>query len=286
VPALTSAGEEPPAEAPVDAGAVAPAAPPAAAPAAAPAASPEKRRVEFDAETLDSVDRAMRLMLVLPRLMMLTPRPAIRRCASSLPRAQFDDSVVGESYTAAPPSEKQIRYAQTLAIQTETALPDAVSTSAAECSAFIDEMLNKVPPTMKQLNFASSLAEKAGIPLPAEVETSSSACSKFIDAQLQASGQGGGQGGGGGVGAASGTLPSEKQLLYAIGLAQKKNLGLPAEVLADKRSCSQFIDSLVNGIDPADGAAASVPPYAADDPFAAEAPKPATDGFREQDIPF
>ena len=50
VPALTSAGEEPPAEAPVDAGAVAPAAPPAAAPAAAPAASPEKRRVEFDAE--------------------------------------------------------------------------------------------------------------------------------------------------------------------------------------------------------------------------------------------
>ena len=46
VPALMSAGEEPPAEAPVDAGAVAPAAPSAAAPAA----SPEKRRVEFDAE--------------------------------------------------------------------------------------------------------------------------------------------------------------------------------------------------------------------------------------------
>lgn len=222
-------------------------------------------------------------MLVLPRLMMLTPRPVVRRCASSLPKAQFDDSV-GESYTAAPPSEKQIRYAQTLAIQTETALPDAVSTSAAECSAFIDEMLNKVPPTMKQLNFASSLAEKAGIPLPAEVETSSSACSKFIDAQLQASGQGGG--GGGGSGAAGGTLPSEKQLLYAIGLAQKKNLGLPAEVLADKRACSQFIDSLVNGVDPVDGASASVPPYAADDPFAAETPKPAGDGFREQDIPF
>ena len=49
VPALTSAGEEPPAEAPEDAGADVAAAP-AAATAAAPAASPEKRRVEFGAE--------------------------------------------------------------------------------------------------------------------------------------------------------------------------------------------------------------------------------------------
>ena len=227
-------------------------------------------------------------MLVLPRLMVLTPRPVVRRCAS-MPKAQFDS--VGESYAASPPSEKQIQYAQALAIQTETALPDTLSTSAAECSAFIGEMLNKVPPTIKQLNFASTLAEKANIPLPPEVETSSSACSEFIDAQLQASGQGGGGGS---------ALPSEKQLLYAIGLAQKKNLGLSAAVLADKRACSEFIDSLVNGANPAGGAAAyvsSIPAYndpfaaeapkpaAADDPFAAEAPKPAA-GFREQDIPF
>ena len=73
---------------------------------------------------------------------------------------------------------------------------------------------------------------------------------------------------------------------FAKGVYHQRLRQVPAEVLADKRSCSQFIDSLVNGIDPADGAAASVPPYAADDPFAAEAPKPATDGFREQDIPF
>jgi len=37
--------------------------------------------------------------------------------------------------------------------------------------------------------------------------------------------------------------PSEKQLLYAISLAQKANLGLSADILADKRACSTFIDS-------------------------------------------
>ena len=43
----------------------------------------------------------------------------------------------------------------------------------------------------------------------------------------------------------AGAGPSEKQLLFAISLAQKANLGLSADVLADKRACSTFIDSQV-----------------------------------------
>ena len=78
--------------------------------------------------------------------------------------AQFD-----QSFEAQPPSEKQFEYAQNLALQTSTAMPDDVATDGRQCSAFIEEMLNKVPPTMKQLNFAQSLADKAGLKLPPEV---------------------------------------------------------------------------------------------------------------------
>ena len=49
--------------------------------------------------------------------------------------------------------------------------------------------------------------------------------------------------------------PSEKQLLYAISLAQKANLGLSADILTDKRACSTFIDSQACSQPPASSSA-------------------------------
>jgi hypothetical protein len=92
--------------------------------------------------------------------------------------------------------------------------------------------------------------------------------------------------------------PSEKQLLYAISLAQKANLGLSADILADKRACSTFIDSQVSGGDGSAPAAygtapAAAPPAPASLPdgfWEGDAPPAApaapTGPFREEEIPF
>ena len=82
-------------------------------------------------------------------------------------------------------------------------------------------------------------------------------------------------------------------LMYAISLAQKAKLGLSAEVLADKRACSAFIESQVSGGDVS--AAAAAPPAAASalpDGFwegdASQDAPPAAPAapFREEEIPF
>lgn len=60
------------------------------------------------------------LALLLPRLMVLTPRPCARlavprRLSTAAPRAQFDADPFGAG--PQPPTEKQFAYAQTLAMQ-------------------------------------------------------------------------------------------------------------------------------------------------------------------------
>ena len=222
--------------------------------------------------------------------MVLTPpRPCARiaRLRTTTPMAQFD-----QSFDAQPPSEKQFEYAQNLALQTSTAMPPEAHTDRSVCSTFIDECRAKMPPSAKQLAFAEKLAEGAGVALPPDAAVNMVACSEFIDQQLAS------QNGGvpGAMGGAMGGAPSEKQLMYAISLAQKAKLGLSAEVLADKRACSAFIDSQVSGGD--ESAAAAAPPAAASalpDGFwegdaSQDAPPAAPTApaapFREEEIPF
>ena len=178
----------------------------------------------------------MRALLLLPRLMVLTPpRPCARLARlCTTPMAQFD-----QSFGAQPPSEKQFEYAQSLALQTATAMPPEAHTDRTVCSTFIDDCRSKMSPSTKQLAFAEKLAEGSGVALPPDAQVNMVVCSEFIDQQLAL------QNGGvpGAAGGPMGGAPSEKQLLYAISLAQKANLGLTADILADKRACSTFIDS-------------------------------------------
>lgn len=202
------------------------------------------------------------------------------------PTAQFD-----QGFVAQPPSEKQFEYAQSLALQTSTAMPPEAHTDRSVCSTFIDDCRNKMVPTTKQLAFAEKLSEGSGVALPPDAQVNMVVCSEFIDSQLALQGGGGGAAAAGAMG---GSQPSEKQLLYAISLAQKANLGLTAEILADKRECSLFIDSQVsggNGSPPAASppASASLPDgfFESDAPAAAPAaPAAPAPPFREEEIPF
>ena len=136
----------------------------------------------------------------------------------------------------APPSEKQVAYAQALSLRTQLPIPPEALDDAASCSDFINAALERVPPTEKQVAFAMELASKAGQEMPEAVLESSAACSAYIDEHLKAQG---GEGGGGGssYGGASSRLagaPSQKQLLYAAALAVRHRVGLSFEVLSSK----------------------------------------------------
>mmetsp|Transcript_36046 Transcript_36046/g.61868 ORF Transcript_36046/g.61868 Transcript_36046/m.61868 type:complete len:239 (+) Transcript_36046:3-719(+) len=223
-------------------------------------------------------------------------------------KAQFD--AFGEAGPQ-PPSEKQVAYAQRLAMQMATPLPEQALTNRQQCSDFIESMLEKAPASEKQLEFANSLAAKAGMSVPEHATQSSAAISKFIE------GFGGGSRQGGTAAATDPNMPTEKQLAFAVKLARERRLGLSAEVLADKSACSTFIDSLLNAqaaptapLEGAGAAAAGVvgavgeAPRAATDediwstpPPTAAAPtppaakpaapaKPADPIFRDDDIPF
>ena len=124
-----------------------------------------------------------------------------------------------------PPSEKQIRYAQTLAQQVALELPPRAATDSMECSAFIDMALAKVPPSPRQVEFAKSIAQQANIDLPEYALTSSKAISAYIEAnQHLSAGMGGGMRATGAM--ASQKEPSEKQILFAVSLARRLGVGL------------------------------------------------------------
>eukprot|EP00316_Scyphosphaera_apsteinii_P009763 CAMPEP_0119313690 /NCGR_PEP_ID=MMETSP1333-20130426/30012_1 /TAXON_ID=418940 /ORGANISM="Scyphosphaera apsteinii, Strain RCC1455" /LENGTH=232 /DNA_ID=CAMNT_0007318587 /DNA_START=89 /DNA_END=787 /DNA_ORIENTATION=+ len=150
-----------------------------------------------------------------------------------------------KSTDAQLPSEKQVKYAQSLALQAQQILPDEVLLSREGCSAFIDSILAIVPPSEKQIEFATQLAEKAGEQLDERVLESAKECSKYIDKMLEGARTPQQSNGMPNIATTSLTqLPSDKQLSFAINLARAAKVGLPAEVLLSKVECSQFIESL------------------------------------------
>jgi len=248
--------------------------------------------------------------------MFLTMRPVeppgsvvvIRRaCQARAQIGSFDDSYTGGGSDGGmgpkPPSDKQLAYAKRLAMQNGAVLPDDVHSSSMSCSRFIDEQLSMTMPSAKQLEYAELLASRAGTSLPPESMKSAASISKYIE-------ENGGGRSGGSVGSASSgmqgmqnsnyqnsNLPTEKQLLFAIRLARERSIGLPAEVIAEKSSCSRFIDDLVNGGAPQPqagggyaaglgmaGGAAAVAPDA--DPIFGDGTSAATNGASYAASPF
>ena len=212
---------------------------------------------------------------------MRRPVPRIARAALSSATSQMDggDDLFGGPR---PPSEKQLQYAQSLALSAAEALPPDAMNDGLACSEFIDRCLQKVPPSDRQAQYAQILAEQKGVELPGDVLLSAGACSKFID-QLN----------GGSRNATVPGLPnapSQKQLLYAISLAQKAKVGLSAAVLQEKMECSAFIDDMLNGgsngqAQGADAAAFGAAAAAAGVAGSAE-PAAADSIFDEEEIPF
>ncbi len=138
------------------------------------------------------------------------------------------------------PSPKALQFAHDLAEQYSVTLPEEAKSSAALCSAFIDQTLdaNPSPPTEKQVAFVTKLCAERGQEVPAEALVDRRKCSKTIDELL-------GNAPEGNESAASGTdEPSDKQILYAARLAREKGVGLSANAIASKTAMSALIDEL------------------------------------------
>jgi len=137
------------------------------------------------------------------------------------------------------PSPKALQFAHDLAEQYGVPMPEDAKSSAVLCSAFIDQTLDAHPssPTEKQVAFVTKLCAERGQEVPAEALVDRRKCSKVIDELL-------GNTTAGDDGAASGTEPSDKQILYAARLAREKGVGLPADALASKTAMSTLIDQL------------------------------------------
>lgn len=173
-----------------------------------------------------------------------------RRAALHVTRMQFDDTsplgFEGNYGGGRPPSEKQVQYAQRLAQQTATELPQEALMDSDACSRFIDDALSRTPPSAKQVEYANTIARQLNMDMPPGVTASAKACSEFIDANQGLMGGMGGGGGGRNLQAGPGQAPSEKQILFAARLARERQLGLSAEALSDRLAMSQFIDACLN----------------------------------------
>lgn len=83
------------------------------------------------------------------------------------------------------PTEKMITFAEKIAADSDSELPDLCRTDRQACSDFIEKNranLKASLPSEKQLKYARSLAKAAKIELPEESANSSIECSKFIEA--------------------------------------------------------------------------------------------------------
>lgn len=90
----------------------------------------------------------------------------------------------GAARTPGAPSEKQLKFAQSLADSIGSEIPKEALEGVRELSAWIDKAKAKAPPrppSEKQVSYAAKLARRAGIDLPEAVEVSSVACSAFIE---------------------------------------------------------------------------------------------------------
>mmetsp|Transcript_4571 Transcript_4571/g.6458 ORF Transcript_4571/g.6458 Transcript_4571/m.6458 type:complete len:266 (-) Transcript_4571:66-863(-) len=178
-------------------------------------------------------------------------------------RMQADDSGAsygnyGGMFEARPPSEKQLAYAQRLAQQVGSTIPEDALKDSMQISQFIDDCLTKAKPTERQVAYAQTIARDAGIELPEAATRSSKACSEFIEANQHLlpgrrnMGTGvpvpGSAGGGGmAMGGSMRNPPTQNQIMLAVSLAQQLNIGLAAEVLTDSAVMSRFIDECQNG---------------------------------------
>lgn len=182
----------------------------------------------------------------------LQTRSSFRSFRVSAISCQYDAGA--SSPYSKPPSEKQLAYAQTLALRLKVQLPDMAATDSYECSSFIDSMLSRVPPTDKQKAYALSLAQQQGLMLEDSELESAAGCSEAID-RLR-SGPSSSYSSYGSAPASTAAVsrtmytqgpgePSQKQIDFAISLAKKSKLGLPYEVMSEKEACTQFIDQLL-----------------------------------------
>ncbi|WP_031570529.1 hypothetical protein [Acidithiobacillus thiooxidans] len=80
-------------------------------------------------------------------------------------------------------------------------------------------------PTEKMLQFAERLAARKSLPLPPDVRESFDSCKAFLDEH------------------GSELPPSTKAVNWANDIALKKKIPLSAEVLADARKLSEWIDA-------------------------------------------
>ena len=157
-------------------------------------------------------------------------------------RAIFFEEVMQDGVSSGP-TQKQLRFAETLAGQRGMQVPEDAMASKQACSAFIERMiesskgaLNAAPadgrediassqearaPTEKQLQYARRLAGDLGLALPADAVTSMRACGEFIDK----------------------VPPSHKQLEFAKTLAGRQHIEVPADALRYRKACRAFIDA-------------------------------------------
>ena len=134
------------------------------------------------------------------------------------------------------PTDKQIRFAESLAAEHGVQIPQAALASKQACSAFIEKCQGMsrssgsstagvLVPTEKQLNYARKLAVEHGLRIPPDAMASRRACSDFIDS----------------------IPPTKKQAEFAKALAERGGLSMPPEVLKRRKSCSEFIDACQQG---------------------------------------
>jgi len=142
------------------------------------------------------------------------------------------------------PTEKQLRFAESLAALHHVQIPQEARSSREACSTFI-ERLQSTPrgggghaaaadasgaadllaATDKQQQYARRLALEHGIKLQPDVLASRRACSDFIDS----------------------IPPTQKQVDFARALAERNGVRLPPDVFKHRKACSEFIDACQQG---------------------------------------
>lgn len=87
------------------------------------------------------------------------------------------------------PSDKQIAFAEKLALEADQTLPDEARQDAGKLSQWIDARVKAAPPrppSEKQLAFATRLAQENGVEIPDKVRQEMASCSAFIDQFMKA----------------------------------------------------------------------------------------------------
>ena len=92
----------------------------------------------------------------------------------------------GRSYnTPKPPSEKQVRFAQSLSEKYGLEIPEDALGNGRELSKWIDEQMAAIPPSEKQIEFMENLARRYNLDPPEEAYSSKKKCSEWLDQVLE-----------------------------------------------------------------------------------------------------